>query len=270
MAVRVIPNQLVKLYDAETFNQRNKRLMLDYRTYCQIVRSEQTTMFQLQLLPDSGNLVTNGDFLNDISGWNVINQTWRWASGSLQGEKTNAGQAYIQQYFTVTANKAHKLTLTAQFTNLSSTLTVAILNGANTNTTQVVYSAADYGTTPFEITLFWNSESDTTVYINLLLNGTLRDLVLIDDVEFYSLTEPVVTLETCAGELVKTIPVFARADDFINYAVDWFGLDEDCYRICISGVDDTEKNYLDDALALDTEGGEAIELEQGSNLNWYG
>lgn len=270
MAVRLIPNQLVKLYDTETFNQRNKRLTWDYKTYCQIVREEQTTMFQVQLLPDSVDLITNGDFVNDISGWNVVNPAWQYASGRLQGTKDNPGNAQIEQSKAVTTNTVYKLTLTAQFTNLTSRLGVYMINGALDNTSIVNYYASDYGTQPFEITQFWNSGSDTLLYVGFTLSGNLRDLVYIDDVEMYSLTEPVVTLETCTGTFIKTIPVFARADDIINYAVEWFGLDEDCYRICMSGVDDTESNFLDGALALSTEGGENIELEQGSNLNWYG
>lgn len=272
MAVRLIPNQLVKLYDTETFNQRNKRLMWDYRTYCQIVRDEQTTMFQVQLLPDSVNLVTNGDFVSDISGWVLISPTWQWASGRLQAEKTGVVTPQIRQDINVTANRVYKLTLTAQFAQLHGELSVTINTfSGSTDAVIEVFRAIDYGTQPFEITMFWDSGTAVTSYVLFGLQGaSLRDLVYIDDVAMYRLSEPTVTLERCTGDLVRTIDVFARADDVINYAVEWYGLSEDCYRICLTGVDDTEKNYLDDALALDTEGGENIELEQGSNLNWYG
>lgn len=269
MAVRLIPNQLVKLYDTETFNQRNKRLTLDYRQYCQIVREEQTTMFQVQLLPNSTNLIGNGDFQNNINSWTVINDTWRWASGQLQGEKTDTGNAHIRRQFSTTSGKTYRVTGTVQFVNLTCELTVIVRNAGSTTLNAIRYDAVDYGTQPFQFEVFRYADT-ALASVEFLLDGNMRDLVNIDDVEAYELTEPTVTLERCSGELVKTIPVFDRTDDYLTYAVDWYGLSEDCYRICIEGIDDTEHNYLDLALALGTEGGNPIELEQGGFLKWFG
>lgn len=227
-------------------------------------------MFQLELLPNSENLLLNGSFQNDISSWNTLITFWQWASGRLQGEKVITNNPAIFQSQTVTANRTYQLNLTAQFTNLTSSLTVSILNGTGTSTNNITYSAADYGTQPFNITQYWDSLDGTSVFVTFILDGEMRDLVFIDDVSFYELTEPAVTLETCEGVFIKTIPVFARANNVISYAVEWFGIPEGCYRVCMTGVDDTEKNYLDDALALSTEGDEPIELEQGGNLKWFG
>lgn len=271
MAVQLIPNQLVKLYDTETFNQRNKRLTLDYRTYCQIVREEQTTMFQLKLLPDSVNLLTNGDFVNNISSWNVAITKWQWASGRLQGIKNTVSNAIIFQQVTVTPGKAYQLNLSAQFAvSDTAQLTVILRDATNTLITTQIFRAEDLGSQPFDIEMFLDAQASTSIFVTFLLAGNIDDLVYIDDVSLYELTEPVVTLETCEGATVKTIPVFARSGNIINYAVEWFGLDEGCYRVCIEGVDNTEFNYLDDALALETEGGQPIELEQGGYLQWYG
>lgn len=267
MAIRLIPSQLVKLFDREDSNQRNKRLTLDYRTYCQIVREEQTTMFQLQLLPDSENLITNGDFQSDISGWTITNPTWQWASGRLQGEKTGAGDADISQTVTVTPNKTYHLTFNAQFGQQSGRLLVFVIGTTYAET--LIFDVSEYGTDSFTGEIFFNT-ADTEVTISFILVQDERDLIYIDDVTLFSLTEPTVTLETCNGDLVETIPVFARSNDYLSYAVDWFGKDEGCYRICIEGADDTEKNYLDRALALSTEGGAPIELEQGGYLKWFG
>lgn len=270
MPIRLIPNQLVKLYKTQDFNTVNKRRTQDYRQYCQLVREEQTTMFQVEVLPDSENLVTNGDFQNDISGWNIINIGWEWASGALQGENENAARAQIQQYFTVTAQRVHVFSMTVRFISTTAELTVTLANGTNTNTTSQLYSAADYGTQPFVITLFWNSQSDTTVYINFLLDGNIRDLVYIDDVSMYRSSAPVVTLETCTGDLVETLTTFAQSGNVAVFAVEWFGKPEGCYRICLEDTEDTEANYLDAALALGTEGGNPIELEHGGYLKWFG
>lgn len=265
MPVRLIPNQLVKLYDTETLNQRNKRLTLDYRQYCQIVREGQTTMFQLQLLPDSENLITNGDFQNDISSWNVANPTWRFASGQLQGEKTDFGSPNIEQSFTAVVGKTYVVRGTARFTNLTSSLTIVPNSGLGT----VVYAASEYGTTSFEFEAFFVATIVNPVLV-FLLSGNIRDLVYIDDVVVYSLSQPTVTLETCNGDFVATIPVFAQSSDYVSYAVDWTERPEGCYRICIDGIDDTQKNYLDRALALGTEGGAPLELEQGGFIKWFG
>lgn len=266
MAVHLIPNQLVKLYDTETFNQRNKRLTLDYRTYCQIVREEQTTMFQVRLTPDSVNLLTNGDFTTDISGWNVTQETWQFASGRAQAIKTTYGNPNIYQEVATTIGRAYVLRGTAQFTDTANRLTIIADQGG---TVAQTIDADDYGLDPFNFELFFTSDQ-ANVLINFILSGGVPGMMFIDDVTLYRLSEPAVTLETCEGTTVRTIEPFARALDVITYAVEWAELPETCYRICMTGTDDTEKNYLDDALALSTEGGEPIELEQGGYLKWFG
>lgn len=270
MPVRLIPNQLVKLFDTETLNQRNKRLTLDYRTYCQIVRDGQTTMFQVQMLTEGESIITNGGFEVDISGWNVIIPQWQYATGRLQGKVDSSITASISQGLTMTSGGTYELTLTIQFTNATSSLTVQLTDTAQTNQSTVTYTAAEYGTSPFTVTQYWYVGSSTVGYIMMELAGNIRDLVYIDDVSLYELTEPTVTLETCGGVLVETVPVFARSNDYLSYAVNWLGKDEGCYRVCMTGIDDTEKNYLDNALALATEGGAPLELEQGGYLKWYG
>lgn len=262
MAVQLIPNQLVKLYDSETFNDRNKRLTLDYRQYCQIVREEQTTMFQLRILPSTGdNLVTNGDFQNDISSW-AHTVTFEWVDGRARGDYVNTSPIMYQD-IPVTTGLTHRFVFTVEFTEVTNELLVII------NSQQQIFTAADYGIGTHTFTIYWLSDT-ASAHIEFQLTQAVRDIIYIDNVQLYELTEPVVTLEKCTGELVQTIAVFDRSDDYLTYAVNWFGLEETCYRICIEGIDDTEKNLLDRALALSTEGGAPIELEQGGYLKWFG
>ncbi len=76
MAVNVIGNQLVKLFTTDDFNTRNDKCTWDTRTYCQVVREEQTTMFQLQITAqDDVDLLQNGDFNSPI-GWDDDNPAW--------------------------------------------------------------------------------------------------------------------------------------------------------------------------------------------------
>lgn len=266
MPVRLIPNQLVKLFEVENFNQKNKRVTQDYREYCQVVRDEQTTMFQVQLLPDQDSIIVNGFFENDISGWQNVLGTWQWASGRLQGQKTGSPDAFIYQQISTTIGRVYKLTVTIQFVNISSVLTVTANQG--TVPTWIFY-ATDYGLDPFTVDVYWTSDL-ATANITFLLGGASRDLVYIDDVYVQRLSLSTATLEDCNGNLIETIPAYAQANDFITYKVDWFGKAEQCYRICLTGTEDTENNYLDFALALGQENGGALELEQGGYIKWYG
>lgn len=266
MPVRLIPNQLVKLFEVETFNQKNKRHTQDYRTYCQVVREEQTTMFQVELLPDSDNLITNGDFTDDITSWQQVTPTWQWASGRLQGMKSSAASPLIYQQVTTVVGRVYKITGTIDFENSESELVVI----ANQGTIQTwVYSAADYGLDQFTFEVYFTADL-TTAQIQFLFKGNERDIIYLDEIAVERMSVSTATLEDCNGNLIETISAYAQAGKYITYAVDWFGKAEGCYRICLSGTEDTEYNYLDYALALGTEGGAAIELEQGGFIKWYG
>lgn len=266
MPVRLIPNQLVKLFEVENFNQKNKRVTQDYREYCQVVRDEQTTMFQVQLLPDSESLITNGDFLSDLSGWNVAATTWQWASGQAQAIKTSAANPNLFQTINTTSGRVYKITVTIDFVNTTSKLTVSVSQGT---LPAWVFFASDYGLDPFTVDLYFTADQATAQLI-FIMQGNTGDILMLDDISVERLSIATATLEDCDGNLIETIPAYAQANDYITYKVDWFGKAEQCYRICLTGTEDTENNYLDYALALGTEGGAALELEQGGFIKWYG
>lgn len=266
MPVRLIPNQLVKLFEVETFNQKNKRHTQDYRTYCQVVREEQTTMFQVELLPDSDNLITNGDFTDDLSGWTVDLPTWQWASGRAQGIISSAATPNLFQTINTTAGRVYKITATIDFENPTSILTIIASQGGIPTW---IFEASEYGLDPFTVELYFTADQATAQLI-FIMQGSLRDIMFIDEIAVERLSTSTATLEDCNGNLIETISAYAQAGKYITYAVDWFGKAEGCYRICLTGTEDTENNYLDYALALGTEGGAALELEQGGFIKWYG
>lgn len=266
MAVRLIPNQLVKLFKTETLNQKNKRVTQDYRQYCQVVREEQTTMFQVQLLPDQESLIVNGDFENDISSWQVVNPTWQFASGRLQGIKSSTAHPYIYQQINTTIGRVYRLRFTVEFVNLTSLLIVAATQGV---VPIWAYRASDYGTDEFTDEVYFTSDLATT-QITFILTGSIGGVVFIDDVSVERLSIPAATLEDCDGNLIENIDIFAQANDYATFAVEWFGKPDGCYRICLTSTEDTDSNYIDVALSMGTEGGASIELEQGGFLKWYG
>lgn len=270
MAIRLIPNQLVKLYKTQDFNATNKRRTQDYRQYCQLVREEQTTMFQVELLPDQESIITNGYFTDNISGWNVIIPAWQWASGRLQGEVVSVLEAGLSQGLTVTASRAYVLRMTIQFVNTSSSFSVSLSDTAGTSVSTIAYTASEYGLLPFTVTQYWTAGTSTSAFLAISLTGNVGDLIYIDDVTLERLSQPVATLEDCSGNLIETLTTFAQAGNVAVFAVEWFGKAEGCYRICLDDTEDTEENYLDRALALGTEGGNPIALEQGGFLKWFG
>lgn len=269
MAVVLIPNQLVKLYNTQTFNQRNKKLTQDYRTYCQIVKQEQTTMFQVKVTPEGDDLLTNGAFESNLSGWSETQQLWQWSAGQAQAIKQSGIDAVLQQTIFLSTNTTYALTVDIDLFSGSQN-GYLILNAQNGENQSIKIERSEYGTTPGQFTLYFNTGAYTYHLIRLIAGGNTSDLVYVNSVSLHKLTEPTVTLEDCSGNTIKTIPVLARGEDRITYSIEWFGLDDDCYRVCLTGVDDTEYNYLDDALALGTEGDEPIALEDGGFLKWFG
>lgn len=265
MAVQLIPNQLVKLYKTETFNERNKKFHQDYRTYCQIVKQEQTTYFQLKTLPEGNQLLTNGEFTNNLSGWLTIG-TWQWSAGQAQGIMgTSSILLFQSKILSTDTNYA----LTVNVAKFAGSAGVSLnLKAESGEVHAIEISRALYGTNPGEFTLYFNTGAYTYHIIGLTLTGDAGDLVYLEDVSLYKLTTPTVTLETCTGTNIKTIPVLDTGNGRLTYGVEWFGLDDDCYRLCITDTEDLNKNYLAEALALSTEGEDPIELEDGGFLNW--
>lgn len=269
MAVVLIPNQTVKLYKTETFNQRNKKLTQDYRTYCQIVKEEQTTMFQVKVTPEGNELLTNGDFASDLSGWSYSTPQWQYSSGQAQAIVGFAGYTDLSQSLNLSTNTTYALTIDIALFSGSQNfyLNFFVFNGEQHG---IQISRDEFGSTPGVFTVYFNSGVYTHHEIRIVAVGAIGDLAYVNFVSLYKLTEPTVTLDDCDGNTVRTLTPFARGQDRITYSIEWFGLNDDCYRICLTGVDDTELNYLDNALALATEGDEPIELEDGGNLKWFG
>lgn len=278
MAIELIPNQLVKLYDTENFNQRNKRLTWDYRQYCQIVRDEQTTQFQVRLTAATGaNLVTNGDFESNYSNWLIyigtVGTNFNIATGQvLQIIKDGLYAPTIYQTITTEANTQYKCTVDVLQLLGSGDAEVgfSVLASITDVKVNVAFDKATYGSTPGQLDFYFYSGSSTSLQLYISFDGQQGDIVYLTNVEIVKLTEPVVTLEDTGGTTIETLTPFARALDVITYQVEWAEKTEQQYRICITGVDDLNLNYLDKALALKTEGGEPIELQQGGYLKWYG
>lgn len=270
MAVVLIPNQLVKLYKTTDFNTRNKKLTQDFRQYCQIVKDEQTTMFQVKVTEEGDQMLQNPDFESSLNNWSEITEQWQYSNGQAQAIKQPGIDAVLQQTIFLTANTTYALTVDIGLFS-GSVDAYLILNAQNGEQQSIQITRDEFGTTPGKHTLYWNTGPYTYHLIRLIAGGSTGDLVYVNSVTLYKLTTPTVTLETCTGTTVKTIPVYARGQDRITYAIEWFGMEETCYRVCLEGVDDTEYNYLENALALSTEGDLPIELEDGSGfLKWFG
>lgn len=276
MAVNIIPNQVVKLFDTENFNQRNKRLTQDYRQYCQLVREEQTSMFQIQVTPETGDeLLTNADFDSALTGWNydydIVNGFWQVSGTSqVQGKIGFAGFTDLLQNVTLTANKMYRLRADVLNVVSSTNLSIRMIAVAGESYDKTWY-INDIGKQQNILTMYFFTNGYTDFDIKFVITGGLDNLVYLSAISLVELSEPVVTIEDCDGGVTqRTLTPFSRAEDRINYAIEWFGLTERCYRVCVTNVDDLDFNYLDRSLALSTEGGQPIELEQGGLLRWYG
>lgn len=267
MALELIENQLVKLYNVEDFNQRNKRLTWDQRQYCQIVRTEQKTMFQVRVTEATGDqLVLNHDFTDNpiaLPNWNQIGDLWINDNGLATGETytftaiTQSVAVDPNSYYVIEV-KIDELGYEQPRAAISANLTPDYDN----DVLRVVETPGTYQ-------IYFSSLASTSVFISVGIQG-IRKNIKVDYVTMYKLTTPVVTLETCTGTLKRTITPFARELDLINYEVEWLDLPEDCYRVCMTGVDDLDYNYLSFALSLGTENGAPLMMEDGGFIKWYG
>lgn len=267
MALEIIENQLVKLFSVEDFNQRNKRLTWDSRTYCQIVRTEQKTMFQVRVTEATGEqLILNHDFTDSpiaLPSWNEIGGIWMNDNGRAYGDTdtfasiTQSVAVDLNSYYVIEV-KIDELGYILPRAAIGATLTPDYSNGV----LRVVETPGTYQ-------IYFSSLASTSVLVSVGIQG-IRKYVKVDYVTMYKLTTPTVTLETCAGVLKRTITPFARELDLINYEVEWLDLPDDCYRVCVTGVDDLDYNYLSFALSLGTEGGAPLMMEDGGFIKWYG
>lgn len=284
MAVNVIGNQLVKLFSTDDFNTRNDKCTWDTRTYCQVVREEQTTMFQIQVTPqDDVDILGAGDFdtVNPLTVWEIESNAFTVVGGGkavgLVAADSRDSTAILNQTIDPLALKSGQTAVDEQsyyciefnidsITGPPSQVGVGISgepNAANNNGI-IVNTTGTHR-------LYWKSLTSNKVTVSLSITSfTTGATVVFDYIHFVKLTTPIVTIEDLSGVTKRTLTPFAQEQDRINYAIDWLGLPFTSYRVCITGVDDLTFNYLDFALALGTEGGAAIELEEGGFLKWYG
>lgn len=269
MALELIENQLVKLYDTENFNQRNKRLTWDQRQYCQIVREEQKTMFQVRVTEATGEqLVSNHDFTDNptaLPDWYTLGDgTWVNDNGRAYVYDSYSF-ATITQSILVDPNSYYVIEVKIDEMGYESPKAVMSASPTPDYDNLAMIATTEPGVYKF----YFSSLSSTSVLLSIGTQG-LRKYLKIDYVTMYKLTTPTVTLETCTGTLMRTIPPYSRELDLINYEVEWLDLPEDCYRVCMTGVDDLDYNYLSYALALGMENGAPLMMEDGGFIKWYG
>lgn len=272
MAVNIIPNQLIQLVplNGEDQNELNHRLMWDYRNYCQVVRTEQTTMFQVQLTPETGeNIIPNGDFDDStvyLANWNLLSGTGQAWNGLAVIRSFGVPFADIQQTVNVEQNSYYYIEFEVQDITPNSQVVVSVLPTPDYGNFAAL-AANEPGTYRF----YFKSLSSTTASIDITLTGALRPQVNMEFVNMIKMSYPAVTVKTCETEtLVRTVLPIDVQEDRANYAIDWYGLDYGCYRICLSGIDDLTYNYLAYALALGAENGAPLMMEDGGFINWFG
>ena len=99
-------------------------------------------------------LVTNGTFDNDLSGWTPINSTIVWESGAAKLTSTFANQIRAAQSFTTVVGKTYKATATVW----QGTTTV----GMSLLIPGVTSSATVFSTTPTEVSVIFKATSTST------------------------------------------------------------------------------------------------------------
>lgn len=270
MAVNLIGNQLVKLYSVEDFNERNKRLTWDTRTYCQVVREEQITMFQVQVTPQTDDeLISNWDFDDSpiaLPDWNIIAGDWISDNGMAVGMSAGTGVAIISQNVVLEADAYYIIEFdVSDFDRFGTHVTVSIIPTPDYDN----FAAITVNTEGTHVFYFY-SEQSITADIFIAIDGTIRPRASIDFISMKKLSTPTVTVEDCEGVTKRTLVPFAREQDYINYSVEWFGLPFGCYRICITEIDDLNYNYLNIALAIGDENGAPILDEEGGIIKWMG
>lgn len=272
MAINVIPNQLIDLipYNGEDNNELNHRLMWDYRNYCQVVRTEQTTMFQVQLTPETGdNIIPNGDFDDNtvyLANWNITGGTAQPYNGLAVIRSFGVPFGGINQNVNVSQNSYYYIEFEVQDITPNSQVVVTVNPTPDYGNTSAL-AVTEPGTYKF----YFQSLQSTMASIDITLTGALRPQVNMEFVNMIKMSYPAVTVEGCDnGVTYRTVLPVDVQEDRANYAIEWNGLDYGCYRICLTGIDDLTYNYLEYALALGAENGAPLMMEDGGFVNWFG
>lgn len=276
MSVILIPNQNVVFFDGQDFNARNKQCTWDARSYCQPVQYDTATQFQVRTTGITGfNLVTNGNFNTDLSGWTVgANGGWTWSSQQARFvSNSNTSKTLSQSWITV-ANTMYRVCFQINgFIDGQRNPGIAIASvqdsGGNTiplsGGTGQIDANSPVNT---EICFFFLAVDATTT-----LFFTSTDIIQynLDNVTIseYSTVELLdVTVEDCDGNFEKDVDDVVVIGDTTTITVDWTDLLAGCHRICITGIGDTEFNFLLNGAARITEDGGTRILTDGGIRRW--
>ena len=252
MGATLIPNQTVTLIENdETLNQRNSRLFWDRREFCQLIKNNQVTQFQMKVTPVSGNnLIANGDFNGNLNSWtrNPI-YLFIYLNGKANSVSSTTQLAQLYQPTPILANKTYRVDFDVAFfgdgqTFLSVNLDSSTPIGGSLILDSVNFVDGTYST-------YWRTGTVSTTNITFGVNTSdLSSYVTIDNVTLYELTEPIVTLEDCNGNYIKDINTVARYKDYITYTHPWTQADG-CYRLCFYNTnDDSSFNLLGEGLCI--------------------
>lgn len=268
MSVILIPNQNVIFFDGQDFNARNKQCTWDARTYCQPVQYETATQFQVKTTGVTGfNLVTNGSFNIDLSGWVVgANGGWTFNSQTaLLDSNSNTDKTLTQSLITTTIGEIYKICFTVSgFLGTTRDAIASAVAEDSTGTLIEDLFITQNGTFCFN---FRATTATSQIVFTTMSLLTLR----IDNVTMtlQSAVEVLdVTIEDCDGNFEKNVDDIVTIGDTTTITVDWTDLLAGCHRICINGIGDTSFNFLTSGTGLLQESGGLLLDEDGKEIRW--
>lgn len=289
MGLVFIPNQAVQFvsFGDKDFNERNADCKGDTTEFCQIAHPDYPTQFQIKLTPDTGEeLLTNGDFDTDLSGWTEDPAiAWEW--NVLDGEPSALGftdqfigDISLTQSFTVVSGQAYKIVIdVCSFTNTNDSEGSLYVGAVDSMSNPAgVFTGIGSDSNPItqegEYTIMFVSGVDDTIDFSIWLSpgvvGDPNNLVSanICSISVMSVTLPTVTLQDCDGNHVADIVDIVYADEYATVTVDWSNYDEGCYKICVFPEQDTGENLFGDLLCITDELGNPI-VDQNNNCIQY-
>lgn len=252
MAVREISNQPIKfIYDGESVNQKNARLMWDRREYCQIVKNTQTQQFQFKVTPHSGiNIIANASFINGINGWQVEPGGWFWLSGGAV-RSGYLGSSPLIQTIPIQSNKTYRLTYTVTFevaTPFPSAQVAVIPIVGDLDIIGGTANIDDFNNGSGTYVSYWRTSdaiADSRFYLTYTNDASGSANVYLYEVELVELSEPVLVLRDCNDNYIKDITSVQRFEDYITYTHNWENqTDGQCYKFCLYGNDNLALNYI--------------------------
>lgn len=251
MGVSILDGQAVNILGAKSY-------CIPDTEWSQPVMEGDCTSWQMSLSEANEIELFSNAALDTVSicptDWTCTGAAFGTATSQVQFSPT--GQ--IEQAITVEDGKYYRVCI--EISEITGNQALCILT--DTAIIETVNCTNEVG---YFCAYFYGVGTSDTIYFAATGN---EGYIIIDNVSLKEISTPTITLETCEGVTVAASFELDVYKERAQAKLCWEGLDNGCYKICVSPIEITSFNIFDGANNILTNGGRRIVANTGAALTW--